>query len=72
MTDYLFKETMSIKEKLILLLEKQNERLQIENALLKNSSCRKATRKKRMKPKERRKVRHLKLIAVNGVPVKSK
>ena len=72
MTGYLFTETMSIKEKLIQLLEKQNERLQIENALLKNNSCRKVIRKKRMKPKERRKAQHLKLIAINGVPVPAK
>ena len=43
-----------------------------ENALLKNSHGRKATNKKRMKPKHRQRLGYLKLIAVNGVPISNK
>jgi len=46
--------------------------LEIENAFLKQSPGRKATKKKRTKPKTRQEVRHLKLIAINGVPVPAK
>ena len=70
MTDYLLKETISIKEKLIQLLEEQNERLKIENALLKNEPNRKPPKNKWGKVPWKK--RHLKLIAVNGVPISNK
>ena len=67
-----------LNEHLILLrevntkLEERIKALEIENAFLKQSPGRKATKKKRTKPKTRQEVRHLKLIAVNGVPVPAK
>jgi len=70
MTDIL-RDIIVTKEKIIRLLEEQNKRLKIENSLLENGSHRGA-KKKRMKPKHRRKIRHLRLIALNGVPVNGK
>jgi len=59
-------------EQLIEALERRIKTLEIENALLKQSPGRKATKKKRMKPSIRWKVRHLKLIAINGALVNGK
>ena len=63
---------MNDKDKIIQLLQEQKARHLEEIAFLKQTQGRKATKKKRLKPKERRKVRHLKLIAINGVPVFNK
>jgi len=46
--------------------------LEQANAEIANLSRRRKTNKKRMKPNICRKVRYLKLIAVNGVPVSNK
>jgi len=63
-------ELIQEQRKNIQLLKNKINGLEIENALLKNSPSRKATKKKR--GKRQRKNQHLKLIAVNGVPISNK
>ena len=69
MTDIL-RETIVTQEKIIRLLEEQNERLKIENSLLKNEPSRNSQKNKWGKVPYKK--RHLKLIALNGVPVNGK
>jgi len=67
---WLENEHIELLKQQIGLLKDDNSRLTQEINILKYeaSGYRKA-KKKRMKPKMRRKVRHLELIAVNGVPI---
>ncbi len=61
---------MSDKDYLIELMEARIKGLEIENALLKNGSNRKAVKNKWGKAPCRE--RHLKLISINGPPVPTK